>query len=193
MQRGSMLVLTAISVLVLSLLATGMLMVGNTELSTTQTYHLNKYSHHAAWRGLEEIRLRIFNTPNNTPTAIEQIQATKSTTLRTSGFRATGVVEYNFNEGLLIADTYITGSLKDWDKPDTELEKIKRFEGFDPPPLKGITLDRKIMNAEPMIWRVPICAQAAYGGAVDNNTLQSITQASYTELLAGVYYVLILY
>ncbi len=156
-EKGSILVLTLISVLILSLMALGLLSVGATENFTTQNYHLNKMAYYTALRGVEEMRNMIFNNPQ-----VDAVtQMTKSLT----------ETEIEGDHGITRA--YISGSLKNLE--DEETSPISMFEGFDAPPLPGLSMGTG-MSVASVVWKVHVTSKVSMGG-----------RSAFSEILTGVY------
>ncbi len=164
--RGSVLLLTIIAVLVLSILVTGLLNVGTTEIYTTQNYQEHKSAYYLAVQGVEELRTRIYNTPD--AQAVQTIVEMPPTEAYSA---AKGYLNY-----------YITGSLLDHENIikgiDTDGVQIGKFEGFKPPPLPAISLGSS-SSIEPVVWKVQVTSHVKVG-----------SRSSFSEILSGVYSVL---
>lgn len=188
-QKGSILVLTAMAVLVLSIMVTGLVTVGATELDTTQNYFLSRHSYYTAMRGVEEIRIQIHSA--DSPSEIPNMQANKKITNQLVHFVVPGKKDMSY-PNLNMVETYITGSLRDWHDTSDTFYNITEFQGFDAPVTKGRNLDRKQFKVEMKVWRVPITAEAATGVKRDaDGVVQNAARAAYTELIAGVTYLLV--
>ena len=138
-ERGSVLVLTLVGVLILSLLATGLLTVGTTEINTTRNFYLNKFAHYTAVQGVEEIRTEIKVVD---PDAVPNISKSSSETLmETDGVRR----------------SYITGTLYNMQK--NEPQTLEGFKGFPPPSPTGTSVGR----IDTTVWRVIITSKATTG------------------------------
>ncbi len=142
-ERGSILVLTLIGVLVLSLMATGLLTVGSTEVNTTQNFYLNKFAYYMALQGVEEIRYEMTQTSYEDIGSI--IYKTPSNTLTETD----GVSRY-----------YITGSLYNLQKNDPQY--LKRDEGFPPHQPAGMSLGTQSQVAS-FAFKIVVTAEAAMG------------------------------
>lgn len=164
-EKGSVLVLTIISALILSLLVTGLLSIGTTELHTTRNFQLNKISYYAALEGLADIRNMIIDTESapDVELIVKTVYDTKSRETFNDGNGAKGTGIYR---------TYITGSLLDFQEKTPQT--VKRFYGFEAPPLLGSSSS---LNLTPIVWRVHITSEALMG-----------TRGGYTEVVAGIYY-----
>lgn len=164
-KRGSILVLTIISALILSLIMTGLLSIGTTEIHTTQNFQLNKISYYAAEEGVEDIRNMIIDAPSvsDVATIFKDVYSTR---LKESFYDGSDTI----STGIL--RTYITGSLLDFQEGTQQL--LQHFEGFPAPPLLGAS---QSLNLSPMVWKVYVTAEAKAGN-----------RAGYTELVAGIYY-----
>ena len=165
-EKGSVLVLTIIAVLILSIMVTGLLNVGTTEIYTTQNFHLKKSAYYAAVQGVEEIRNKIYNTPDSAAVA--------------SIVKLPPASAYTGSGGYL--KFYITGSLKDMeeilDGANPDGVTLEQFQGFDPPPLQAISLGQG-SSIQPIVWKVQVTAK------IDANK-----RSTYSEILTGVYSVL---
>ena len=156
-EKGSVLILTMVAVLLLSIMLTGLLTVGTTEIYTTQNYQLQKAAYYAAVAGVEEIRNIIYNNPD--PKVIENIYKSASETLEYDKFD--------------VARSYITGSLKD--RESGTFAAVSQYTAFPPPPPPGISLK----NAAPIMWRVNVTADVSVG--------KRNKKVAYAEILCGVY------
>jgi hypothetical protein len=164
-EKGSILVLTIISALILSLIMTGLLSIGTTEIHTTQNFQLNKIAYYAALEGVEDIRNLIIDADSviDVETIVKDVYATK---LRESFYNGTS------NIGTGIYRSYITGSLLDFQ--ESTPQTLKQFDGFPAPPLLGAS---QSLNLTPMVWKVYVTSEALAGN-----------KAGYTELVTGIYY-----
>jgi hypothetical protein len=153
MEKGSMLVLAIIATMILSLILVAGLTVSTTEVHTTQNHYLNKVSYYSAIEGLELVIEQIRNEPN--PENIE-IAATDFQTSQAA-----------------IQKLFITGSLVEMQAGSTQ--KVRKFVGFPPPPLPGISLGPG-SGISPILWYVPITSKVTVNKKI-----------AYTELEAGIY------
>ena len=151
MERGSILILTLIAVMVLSMMITGLLTVGTTELYTTQNYQLNRVSHFHALQGLEVVRDKILNSEEPDKITLP------------------GIATYENG----VSKMLYLGSVVDLQ--EGKPYAIKWFEGFPPPPLRGMSLGSN-SNIQPVIWEVQITAEITQG-----------TRKTYSEIVSGVY------
>jgi len=156
-EKGSVLILAMVAVLLLSIMLTGLLTVGTTEIYTTQNYQLHKAAYYAAVAGVEEIRNEIYKNPD--PQVIENISKSSPETL-----------EYDNYE---VTRSYITGSLKD--RESGTYSSVSQFTAFPAPPPPGISLK----NAAPVMWRVNVTADVSVG--------KRNKKVAYAEILCGVY------
>ena len=62
MEKGSVLILTIITILIMSIMIFGLLSIGSTEVRTTQNYQLKKKSFYHAVQGLETVIERVRNS-----------------------------------------------------------------------------------------------------------------------------------
>lgn len=162
-EKGSILILTVIAVLILSIMAAGLLNVGTTEIYTTQNYQMNKSAYYETVTGVEEIRNLIYNAPNaEAVTSI--VKSTYDTEVAEGGMKR----------------AYMTGTLKDREAGGSYGigVPVTKFEGFDPPPLPGISLG-SISSVSPVIWKVNITGEVNIG-----------KRKAYAEIASGVYSVL---
>lgn len=168
-KRGSILVLTIVSVLVLSLIVTGLLSVGTTEIHSTQNFHMNKSAYYAALEGVEGIRVSIADNPD--VGFVTSISKSPYDTEKVESFDG-GDEERKF-KNLGIRRSYITGNLKDF--KDNTPQTVTKFEGFDAPQFRGLALGTET-TIIPVVWRVQITAETAMG-----------SRNGYSEIIAGVY------
>jgi len=154
--RGSILVLALISVLVLSVMAIAGLTVSTTEIQTTDTLFLRKSAYYLAVQGVEQVRDLIYQDPN--PEVV-------GTLIRTT-------TDTTYNEGGM-AKSYITGSLIDLEAGSPK--GVTMFDGFDPPPMPGISLGA-ISAIQPVVWDVRITSRINVG-----------RKRAYSEIQTGVY------
>lgn len=166
-EKGSVLVLTIIAVLILSIMVTGLLNVGTSEIYTTRNFHLKKVAHYTALQGVEEIRNKIVNAPD--PQSIETlVKMPPSSAYTTTG----GFLKY-----------YVTGSLKDLEEilAGTNPNGVppEKFEGFTPPPLQGFALGGST-SIQPYVWKVQVTSK------IDANK-----RSTYSEILTGIYSIIV--
>ena len=160
-EKGSVLILTVIAVLILSIMVTGLMNVGTTEIYTTQNYQMNKSAYYTAVAGVEDIRNQVYNAPDaEAVTAI--VKSVYDTQKSEDGFKT----------------AYITGTLKDLETGGGAGVPVSKFEGFDPPPLVGISLG-STTSVAPVIWKVNVTGEV-------NLTRKN----SYVEISSGVYSVI---
>jgi hypothetical protein len=164
-ERGSILVLTLIGVLVLSLMATGLLTVGSTEVNTTQNFYLNKFAYYTALGGVEEIRSQVSINPN--PEYLHTI-------LRTSNNPIDDPVNGTLQETDGVKRYYITGSLYNLQK--NEPRHLEEEKGKIPPHQPaGMSISTQT-SIIPIVFRVVVTAEAATG-----------RRKGYSQIEAGVY------
>jgi Tfp pilus assembly protein PilV len=165
-EKGSIMILTMVAVLILSVMLTGLLTVGTTEIFTTGNYHLKKVAYYTAVQGVEEIRQAIASAPN----AGSVTSITKST-YETEQYETGGVKR-----------SYMTGTLKDREAggsygigvPITSLQG-----DLNAPKGRGISIDVGRTKIEFMIWKVLITADVIAG--------QKGKRIAFSEIIAGVY------
>lgn len=163
-EKGSIMILTMVAVLILSVMLTGLLTVGTTEIFTTQNYHLKKLAYYTAVQGVEEIRNEIISAPN-------------ADAVRNINMSSYDTEEY---EGS-VKRSYITGSLKDREAGGSSGigQPITEMEGIDAPPPPGISIEVGRTSTMWMIWKVMVTADVIAG--------QRGKRIAYSELIAGVY------
>jgi hypothetical protein len=163
--RGSVLVLTIISALILSLIMTGLLSIGTTEIHTTRNFQLNKIAYYAALEGAEDVRNMIIEAQSvgDVENIVKDVYSTRTKESFSDGSNKVNTGIYR---------TYITGSLLDFE--ENTPQTLKHFEGFPAPPLLGAS---QSLNLTPMVWKVYITAEALAG-----------KNAGYTEIVSGIYY-----
>lgn len=165
-EKGSIMILTMVAVLILSVMLTGLLTVGTTEIFTTGNYHLKKVAYYTAVQGVEEVRQAISSAPS--PSAVRSI--TKST-YETEQYETGGVKR-----------SYMTGTLKDREAggsygigvPITSLEG-----DLSAPKARGISMEVGRINIEYLIWKVMVTADVIAG--------QKGKRIAFSEIIAGVY------
>jgi type II secretory pathway pseudopilin PulG len=163
-EKGSILVLTVISVLILSIIVMGLLTVGTTEIQTTQNFHLNKAAYYTALEGVEEVRNMIgYPTDSSGP---DTLLMYPSATKKVESFD-TGIDGRKF-ANLGITRSYVTGNLKDFQ--DETPQAPVPFS----PPQRGTGLGTKV-KFETILWKVSITAEAAMGN-----------RKGYSEIVAGI-------
>jgi hypothetical protein len=164
-EKGSIMILTMVAVLILSVMLTGLLTVGTTEIYTTGNYHLKKVAYYTAVQGVEEVRNEIISSPS-----AESVRNITMSTYQTEQYETGGVKR-----------SYMTGTLKDREAggsygigvPITDLE------GIDAPPPPGISIEAGRTNTTWIIWKVMVTADVIAG--------QRGKRIAYSELIAGVY------
>ncbi|MGE5341188.1 MAG: hypothetical protein ACM3SY_06865 [Candidatus Omnitrophota bacterium] len=161
MNNGSILILTIIAVLILSIMISGLLTVGTTEIQTTQNFHLNKSAYYTAVQGVEEVRNLIYSTPD----AQTVSQITKS--IADTQTEESGLKHY-----------FITGTLKELEAGGSGVP-VTPFKGFEAPPLVGMQLGGNT-SISPAVWKVEVSSAVSAG-----------TKNAYAEITAGVYSVIV--
>jgi hypothetical protein len=164
-EKGSILVLTAISTLILSIIMTGLLTIGTTELHTTQNYQLTKIAHYSALEGVEVVRNLIAEAEST-----EDIDTITKTVDDTGGREIFSGGSGTIGSG--VHRSYITGSLLDFQEETPQ--PVGLFKGFKAPPLLGASQN---LNLTPIIWKVYITSQALMGN-----------KAGFSEIVSGIYY-----
>ncbi|MCP4220098.1 MAG: hypothetical protein GY765_36035 [bacterium] len=167
-EKGSILVLTLIAVLILSLTVLGLLSVGTTENATTQNFTLNKLSYYAAVQGVEDIRGEIASIMDNeyNPDAIAAISKSLYGT-REEGKKG-------------VQSAYMTGTLEDLENLEngtlSEQPTIKSFNKYPVPQLRATSLEIKYRTK---VWKVTVTSEIIVGNI-----------RSFTELVVGLYTVI---
>ena len=162
MEKGSVLVLTLIAVLILSGMAITGLTVSTTEAQSTQNFYLNKRAYYTAVEGVEVVRNLIYNDP-----APENVTTLKK--IPTDTWVGNTSMNYTY---------YVTGSMEDlqyFKEGVYELPTVGGFQGFDPPPLPSISMGGTISIA-PVVWQVNITSEVYFG-----------KKKSYSEIQSGIY------
>jgi len=157
MERGSILVLGIISVLILSIMAIAGLTVTDMEIRTTGNYHVSKMAFYKAVEGVEKVKMEI----------AEKVMASLVTSIN---YTRNDTKE---GDGAVFTE-YITGTLNLFE--DYSSQNIKQFEGFDAPPFKGLSLGHDNVPLSPVIWYVPVTAM-----------YQSGRSRAYAEIQSGIY------
>ena len=137
MQKGSVLVLTVITVLIISIMVMGLLTIGTTEIRTTQNYVLKKKSFFHAIHGLE--------------TVIEQVRNSDDPTTITVAKVASPALDADKTR-----KNFYTGNMA------SGQQYVTLFKEIDPPQLVGISLGTET-GFVPVMYRVPIVAEVAAG------------------------------
>lgn len=168
--KGSILVLSLISVLVLSILAAGLLTVGQTETESTQNYQLKKRAYYEASRGIEEMRKFIIDSDEGQAAVIG-----KQVHMNDTKWYGDGDVEYYYITGTMIDLENITRGVA-----MAQPGPITVWEGIQAPPISAFSLVLKVGDIDTgdiktTIYKVPITSRVKYG----DNT-------SYGEIVAGV-------
>jgi len=140
MNKGSMLILALITVLILSFMVAAGIRTATTELFTTQNVFLKSSSFYYAVEGTEEIAKQIDNVSN--PASISN--------------------DKTIQEGGL-TKRYFTGDMID-DNSDgiVEVENVKFFQGFPAPPPMGMSLGAN-SGVTPSIWYFEITSEVSTG------------------------------
>lgn len=158
MNKGSVLVLTLIMVLLLSVMVTGLMTSGETETATAQNQVLKRTTYYAAVKGVESIRNQIYNTPD--ASSVTALTKSASSTRETDGGASY---------------CYITGSLYDMLNGGGTGKPLTQFTGFDAPTLQGISLGGT-SSISSIVWKVNVTSQTTVG-----------SKKAYSEILTGVY------
>ena len=164
-EKGSIMILTMVAVLILSVMLTGLLTVGTTEIYTTGNYYLKKVAYYTAVQGVEEIRNEIISAPS-----ADAVRNITRSTYETEQYETGGVKR-----------SYMTGTLKDREAGGSYGigQPITELEGIDAPPPPGISIEIGRTSTMWMIWKVMVTADVIAG--------QKGKRIAYSELIAGVY------
>ncbi len=146
-EKGSMLVIALITVLILSFIVASGIRTTTTELFTTYNYYLKKASYYYAVAGVESVAVLVKNSED--PSSII-LNETKNT-----------------EDGATVK--LFTGDL------ETGVSSITIFQGFQPPPLPGISLGTTT-SIKPIIWEINLASELTKG-----------KRKSYSEIEAGIY------
>lgn len=137
MEKGSMLVLAIITVLIMSIMVAGMLTIGTTEVKTTQNHQLKKKSFYHAIQGLEIVIEQVRNAED--PTTIQVNKVTAPPT------------EYDGTK-----KNFYTGNMAAGATP------VSRFKEIQAPQIVGMSLGTE-SGFVPVMYRVPVTAEVAVG------------------------------
>jgi hypothetical protein len=137
MQKGSVLILTIVTVMIMSIMIAGLLTVGTTELRTSQNYQLKQKSFYHAVQGLETVIEMTRHTDD--PTTI-QVARLSSPPLDADGTRK----------------NYYTGSMA------TGAASVTHFDEIQAPQLVGISLGTET-GIIPIMYKVPIVSEVSIG------------------------------
>ena len=137
MEKGSVLILTIITILIMSIMIFGLLSIGSTEVRTTQNYQLKKKSFYHAVQGLETVIEQVRNSDD--PISI-QVNRITSPPLDADGSRK----------------NYYTGNMS------VGVTTISHFDEIQAPQLVGISLGTEA-GFVPVMYRVPVTAEVALG------------------------------
>ena len=126
-EKGSMLIIALITVLILSFIVASAIRTTTEELYTTYNVYLQKASYYTAVTGVETAAVKIRNSSDPSSITIDQtVHAADGTTRR-----------------------YYTGDIVNG------VSNIAVFQGFPPPPLPGISLGTS-SGITPIVWNVKI-------------------------------------
>lgn len=136
MEKGSVLILTIITVLIFSIMVAGLLTIGTTEIKTTQNYVLKKKSFYHAVQGLETVIELVRNSEDPSTIQVNKV-----------------VLPATDSDGT--KKNYYTGSMA-----PSGATTVSWFQEIQAPQLKGITLGTEFF---PVLYRVPIVAEVSAG------------------------------
>jgi hypothetical protein len=161
-EKGSIMILTIVAVLILSIMVTGLLNVGTTEMYTTQNFHLSKVAYYTAVEGVEELRNDIANEDKD----IKELEATtySSPLGTTTGGKTAGLKSY-----------YISGTLEDMEANTPKSLGDTETQDFPTPHVPGTSLSGGDTNVFLKLWQVDVTSKAKVGNRV-----------AYREISAGI-------
>jgi hypothetical protein len=137
MEKGSILILAIITVLIMSVMILGLLSIGSTEVRTTRNYQLKKMSFYHAVQSLETVIEQVRNAEDPTTIKIDKITAPP---LDADGTRK----------------NYYTGNMA------TGGAAVSVYKGIQTPQLVGISLGTET-GYVPVMYRIPIVAEVTSG------------------------------
>ncbi len=137
MQRGSVLVLAIITILIMSIMIAGLLTMGSSEVATTHNYQLKKKSYYHAVQGLETVIEQVRNAED--PTTI-QVDPVASPTTDADGTKK----------------NFYTGNMT------TGVTAVSYYKGISAPQMVGISLGTE-SGYTPVMYRVPVTAEVQSG------------------------------
>ena len=137
MEKGSVLILTIITVLIFSIMVAGLLTIGTTEIKTTQNYLLKKKSFYHAIQGLESVIEQARHLDDPSTIAVIKVS---SPPLESDGTRK----------------NFYTGNMKDGN------QNVTYFNEFNAPQLVGMSLGTEA-GVMAVMFRVPIVSEITVG------------------------------
>ena len=135
MERGSILIITLIAVLILSFMVASGIRTATTEIHTAQNYYLNKIAYYNAVDAVNNLTVQIRNSGDPTAISLDESQ---------------------WMEEKVQRNVY-TGTL------ENGKENVRLFQGFTPPPLPGVSLGTGI-GIIPVIWQMEVVSHATQAG-----------------------------
>lgn len=159
-KKGSVLILTLIAVLVLSILVSGLLTIGNTEMQSSQNYILKRDSYYLAIQGVEEVRAQLLQ---NLDEGKEIVNVVAKSALDTSQIGESNIKRF-----------YITGTLRDMENGETGTT-VKNTPNFIDFHLPGFGLGATA-PMEIAVLKIEITSKVEVG-----------SKSSYSEVMAGIY------
>jgi len=156
--KGSMIILAVLSTLVLSVIMAAGMMVSHGEVFSTQNLYMYKNAFFTGVRGVETVTDMIYGNPNPTTVILTPLQ---------TNVRA---------DRMLFS--YQTGTLEEMQ--GNTASGVKVFQGFDPPPLVGVSLGTN-STISPILWDVKVTAE------VRANRIKAKRMRAYSEIEASVY------
>ncbi len=129
-EKGSMLIIALITVLILSFMVASGIRTTTTELFTTYNFYLKKVSYYYAVGGVESVAIMVKNSENPSSITFDQTNHTE--------------------DGFTIR--LFTGDL------ENGVSNVNVFQGFQPPPLPGISLGTST-SVKPIIWEINLASE----------------------------------
>ena len=146
-EKGSMLIIALITVLILSFIVASGIRTTTTELYTTYNYYLKKSSYYYAVAGVESVAIMVKNSEDPSSISLDKTEHTEDgSTVR-----------------------LFTGDF------ETGVTNVTVFQGFQPPPLPGISLGTST-SVKPIIWELNMASELTKG-----------KRKAYSEIEAGIY------
>ncbi len=138
--KGAMMILVLITVLLLSIITIGGLTLSTSDIHITQNYYFDRLSYYTAVGGINRGIVEIAQASD--PLSILINEKDSSTKLETQ---------------------YYTGTIEDYNGGDVSPESVGIFTSINPPPPPGISLDA---NIQPIIWDLLITGVVRTGNKI---------------------------
>ncbi len=156
-EKGAMMILVLITVLLLSMITIGGLTLSTSDLQITQNYYLDRTAYYSAVSGINRgiVEISESQDPSNTV-----------------------IIEHpNPNERVSIF--YYSGKIEDYNSGSPSAQNIGIFTAINPPPPVGISIDS---NVQPVIWDLWITGVTRVGEKI---AFTEIETGVYTLLNKG--------